>query len=101
MKYMKYFEMNQGSPEIGDYVICETEFDNESIFTNDNIGKIINYDYNSNFPYAVTYDNIPFNLSNGNYGGNEVITFNLTSIKYWSKDRNELEIILKSNKFNI
>ena len=102
MKYMKYFEMNYNEPEIGDYVICDTDYDNERIFTNANIGIIVDYDeYNNIFPYAVTYDNIPVNLINHTIDNTNIIYFNSINIKYWSKDRNELELILKSNKFNI
>jgi len=102
MKYIKKFEMNENEPSVGDYVICHTYNTSESDFVNNRIGKLIKIDYeNGVFPYYITYDNIPEILVNDKIGHDYMITFPSISIKYWSKDKNELELILNSDKFNI
>jgi len=109
MKYIKTFEMNEYIPEVGDYVICSYDNDqvsgysiDEQNFIYDKIGKISLIVNGERFPYYVEYDNIPENIINGVLS-NEVkyIQMHRRVIKYFSKDKNELEMVLKANKFNI
>jgi len=101
-----YEKLNDGVPEVGDYVICGGKFliGSHKLFRNaviNNIGKIINYD--STYKYTINY-NYKFG-GNINYytnleGDNNYYT-NSEDILYWSKDKKELEQILQANKFNI
>ena len=101
MRYLKSFEMNNDTPSNGDYVICDNcqlkvnNIKREFIFNN--IGIINNIDECGN--YAIIYNDDDF-YKNGNY---KYFTYfcELKDILYWSNDRNELDMILKSNKFNI
>lgn len=89
----KLYEMNDGKPEVGDYVICSGtytankkfgEYVSHSIgiFKN-RINKTIriDYEYNQNF--------------------GEMYLCDFDDILYWSKDKKELEEILIAKKFNI
>ena len=98
MKYINRFDMNEDKPSNGDYVICGGKSfgildDKEFVqFVISNIGKITNY---SNF-YTIKYDLTGTNIyKSGNY------FCALNDILYWSKNKEELELKLKTNKFNI
>jgi len=96
-------EKNDDSPQIGDYVICSGSIAPEEAFVFNKIGQIIGFDnsQSSTYPYRVTYDNIPRNIVNDIIDGKSVIFMNNGSILYWSKDKEYLELIINTNKFNI
>ena len=104
-----YEKLNDGDPDVGDYVICsDSKFNNENEFIKDKIGRIIKIDDNTNktfpytiFPYTITYDNIPNLLMNYEIDNIRAIILSRKNIQYWSKDKKELEQILQANKFNI
>ena len=99
---IKIFEsINEKSPEVGDWVICE-EFEpmlEIGIFTSNNIGKFIKYDGNEAYPYIIKFDNIPKELETF-FSNNERNMLN-EEIKYWSKNIEDIQLILKTNKFNV
>lgn len=107
MKVLKFNEsFNVGEPEIGDYVICESNGkpDEKELydFISVNIGIISGIREERKHSYEVKYDNMIHNLSvysvdNENY----IIPFKLSEILYWGKDKSELETILKTTKFNL
>ena len=90
----KIFEsINEGKPRKDDYVIIKI---NDIIYE---IGKIINYKKNSIYPYLVEFDE---NFDYYQYGLSE----NYTSVEsdeilYWSNNKEDLEIIIKSQKYNL
>lgn len=107
MRYLKTFENLNIEPEVGDYVICET---NEGFAKNvinsiisRNIGQIIKItdDY---YKYLVYYDcDIPPNLK-GFFNDNEdghCRLLGINEIKHISKNKKDLEIILNANKYNL
>ena len=103
MKYIKKFEeINQGSPQEGDYVICISNNKTYDRFFRNRIGKIIKINIDLKYSYYdITFDNIPNMLYTRIINGDRVIGLKIDSIKYFSKDKEELEQILITNKFNI
>ena len=109
MKYLKTYEtLNESlDPEIGDYVICKEEGAFNSIFdfTSNNIGKFVEFeevDY-SHAHYIIAYENVPKKIADYFINGsiNRGRRMYRHEIKYWSKDKKELEIILTANKYNL
>jgi len=110
MNIKKFNEsLNDGEIEIGDYVICDdsllnsnNNFKKINDFISSSIGKYVEYEINisEKCPYTIKYYNIPQELNDYFYIEGR-IRMKFSDIKYWSKDKKELEIILNSNKFNI
>ena len=93
MKIKRFIETLK-EPQINDFVIIE--YKNEIIY---NIGKITIFVKNSSFQYFVEFDE-DFNYYE--YGlDDSSLAIAREEIKYWSKNREELEQILLNNKFNI
>ena len=106
--------VNEGKPEVGDYVICEEipqstpKFLYAEVidFLKNNIGKIKGYDVDTDYEgegkYIVVYNNIPLKLVTyfmyANGKGRRMFE---EDIKYWRKNREELETILAATKYNI
>jgi len=99
MKYLKTFE-KINKPKVGDYVICEIvdKYYKDSDFVNSNIGEIveINIDrfQNNRLPVTVSYKDYQGKIIDS-------INFEFDEIKYWSKDKSELEHIIASKKYNL
>ena len=92
--------MNQGKPEVGDYVICDSKFKEEYEFIKDKVGQIIKIDNTMEYhKFLITYNNIPNVMADGKIKNDNYIR--IKYILYFSKDREELESILNTNKFNI
>lgn len=112
----KMFEsVNDGEPEVGDYVICHSHmsfFTEVNDFTKTNIGKLIKIDSQSDkyeggdnieIIYIVRYEKVPRTLDLlffKEYGGDSIIMYK-DDIKYWSKNKKELEKVIESEKYNI
>lgn len=93
-KFNLYESINNGKPKKGDYVIVDFRGD---IITK--IGQITYIKYNSYLPYLIEYDD-DFNYYD--YGlYDKYISINLDEIKYWSKDKKELETLIQANKYNL
>jgi len=93
MRYIKKFEMNEGKPKSGDYVICDGKFTFDldfGEFIDANVGRITFPGFNTYYTVEYLYQN---NLRE--------YTINLENIKHWSSSKNELELVLNTNKFNI
>jgi hypothetical protein len=101
MKHLKYFEsVNDGEPKVGDYVIVDrkTELDVYD-FTSNNIGYYEQSVNSNRMTYHIRFNNVPEELE-------KKFTYNCRNysredIKYWSKNKKELEIILSTIKYNI
>ncbi len=130
MKYINTFEkwtlpfFNKHKPKVGDYVICKVSFRAEDLrkFIDNNIG-IITKKRKPNLKwgeaefttyYSVKYDNIPeefkrfFKSDDGSYHiSNDEETFSGTNeveeneIIHFSKNKEDLELILDTNKYNL
>jgi len=109
MKIKRFNEsLDEGKPEVGDYVICvdldqniiklKDEFDD---YISNHIGEIIKIeDEKEQYPLHVRYEEFPKYLSVFT-DSIDTVVFNELEIMHWSKDREVLEMILKTNKFNI
>ena len=100
MKYLKTFERNK-NPQIGDYVICQEYDTNDDIlkFINNNIGVLVEIN-NDHFNYLIEYENIPNNIiSYFRHGNQRQMT--LGEIIHCSDNKEDLELILNANKYNI
>ena len=111
MKYIKTYETvnKTKKPIIGDYVLCLDQSDDNDLndFLSNNIGQYIAPFGSDEFPYEIEYTDIPRDLygafSVDGEDGNNLGTrqFSLKEIKYWSKDKKNLELIITTNKYNI
>jgi len=111
MKHVKEFETLKLTPNLGDYVICHenesdydsatesSEDDNCNTFINNNVGKIVSVNYTKHFEYDVEYENIPANLQE--YFRIDIREMSLKEILYCSNSKEELEMILNINKYNL
>ena len=113
MKYLKTFE-NVNEPQIGDYVAVEEEFyassdatDQLFDFTSTHIGKIVTYKPNhfkGENVFCVKYENVPEKLQ---YAFEDVNlqkmcrNMLLVEIKFWSKNKEDVEEYLASKKYNL
>lgn len=112
MKYLRTYEqINKEEPQIGDYVLCDESFFSEPIasIVNDNIGQYVAKS-NDNF-FIVFYEDLKdLNIKhagymtakdeNGNYH-ESVALMAKWEVKYWSPNRDELEIFISSKKYNL
>ena len=104
-KFKLYEAINQGEPEEGDYVICK-EVENYSIgppsikdFVENNIGQFVDFTVGLIYAYIVKYENVPDEIEE-NFEKN-CRRFNIIEIKYWSKNRKDLEELLAIKKYNL
>ena len=112
MKYIKKFE-NLNFPEVGEYVICEADkllFNNLNDFLLAHVGQLIKIGNRNTMPYViefdVLYDDFPElkNYRATNYSDELKklrIEFSRKEIIYISKDKEYLESILATNKYNL
>ena len=112
----KIFENVDNEPNIGDYVICEMididwVYGHERMekFISENIGQIIYYNDSEVSPYTIQYypnDNFKtfFNyfISELGYKRDKYI-FNVEydEIKYFAKTKEQLELLIQTDKYNI
>ena len=99
------------NPKIGDYVLCEEAFSTNSAnnkaidqFIMDNIGQYIKDNKANNavsFPYIIFYENIPNNMKMKGVFIKGEREMSRNEIKHFSKNKEELEIILNSRKYNL
>ena len=106
MKYLKKYEdTNINKPKVGDYVLCEEKYtENVTVqyqdvlnFISNNVG-VIKFIRNNDF--YVAYNNVPQELTRFFRDENSRRMEN-SEIKYWSDNKEELEAILASKKYNI
>jgi len=111
MKYIKTFEDLNTEPKIGDYVLMNSTMNNINLnkFLADNIGKILNIDYNNDYTsIEVEYEDIPsdiqylfgFNTNNLQIGKG-FRDFLLSSIIDKSENKEDLKYKIDAKKFNI
>jgi len=106
-KLSKTHEQHATDPQIGDYVICEENLmtnatNRKRICISNNIGNIIDYNptINSDYKYMVYYENAPEDLFWFN-GKDKVRQMSRKEIIYYSKNKEDLEIYLDANKYNL
>jgi len=103
-----YEKLNVNEPEVGDYVIVQSNDFLVDIneFTKNRIGKLYNIFkplYADDLSYTIIYDDIPKELDFYKFkiDDEEAISMNKEDIRYWSKYKEDLEKILMTNKFNL
>ena len=102
-KFKLYEAINQGEPEIGDYVLCE--FPSNGFYDTElrkyinitNIGHIV-YIAESSL-CLVQFDYLPKKYSTIGLPGQRYISS--IYIKYWAKSKEELEEFLTTKKYNL
>jgi len=129
-KYKIFESVNNDKPKIGDYVIVDpryrSDFTNGNLvkFLSENIGRvksdyfedIYNNDgssYKIEPVFEVEYDDVPttkgvrkYFVKTPYYGKASTDRYYLNSvemkfIQYWSESKEELELILQANKYNL
>lgn len=108
MKYIKTFENHKEEwrpkLEIGDYVVLNPDtFDNNfNNFIKNKIGTVISmYIENSQTAVRVKYDNVPLEFKYMFLRDSDEIIFTLNNVKYFSKNKKDLEYILSEDKYNL
>ena len=108
----KIFESINEQPQIGDYVIVDNsdEDDGENNiwnYFNNSVGKfidIVDYTKSHVIEYTLTEDlykkYMPY-IMHKNKNNTITSNFELKQIKYWSKNKEELEVLLASKKYNL
>jgi hypothetical protein len=111
MRYIKlYEELNVHEPKVGDWVILQLHSidfltvlannENEKFnnYINIHIGKIVSYMKNSYMEYGIFYENFP-EIFEDLY--RNPVPVHTAQIKYWSKNKEELQFIIDANKYNL
>jgi len=105
MKYIKTFE-NLNEPQFGDYVFCE-EIALYQIcdFTSKNVGRIVDIEDNKNniFCYIVAYYDVPDNIKLYFDIRYEYLCrdMSIKEIKFWSKNKEDVELYIAEKKYNL
>lgn len=107
-KFKLYEKVDSGEPKIGDYVLCYEERNDylNGKYLNEfylkNIGKIVNIDDDRSIPYIIEYENIPIKLD---VWFHDLIlncrNMSRSEIIHWSENKEDLEIFIQSNKYNL
>ena len=107
-KFKLYEKLDTGYPQLYDYVICYEKTNSyvSGNYLNDfllnNIGKITLIEDRNSIPFMVEYENIPSELDIWFHD----IKLNCRGMRrseiiHWSKNKEELEIFIQSNKYNL
>lgn len=97
MKYIKNFERMKIVPQIDDYVIMITRNEILDDFISSNVGQITSFDGQSTI--RVKYEDIPIDLSSSFTDNTRKFLIEL--IKDISKNKEDLEMKISSQKYNL
>ena len=101
MKYIKNFDSKLHEVQIGEYVILDLSMSNYKSdfydFIESHIGQFIESEY---YNAIIKYDNIPEHLKN-DFKDKNIIQCDISFIDKHSFDKNELESVLASKKYNL
>ena len=107
----KIFENVNTLPKVGDYVFINTHDDyqlqaskNYESFLKNNIGQIIDSEIEHggiSIIYKIKFENIPDDIQSRYFGKYNYKKFRIESFKYWSSDKNELEVMMNTEKYNL
>ena len=106
MKHLHYYEHTieddyyTQTPQNGDYVICKENMNDENFdnFLENNIGIITETPMHFE-TYEVKFDNIPQNLKG--YFFNKERSFYIEQIIHFAKNKEDLELYIQANKYNL
>jgi len=118
MKYLKTFEeLNIGNPKVGDYVLMKSKNHPNSIasFIDNSIGQLKKIDsykginrggvYYGNddevttYGYTVEYENIPYKIKY--FFTESTRIFDDTQLVGFSKNKEDIEVLLNAKKYNL
>jgi len=107
MKYIKQYESINNIPQVGDYILFEDSDLKKEIsnFMSNNIGLIVSKELVL-YDYVVKYENVPdeltpyFSYAYLKYGRN-CRGIERSDIIYFSSNKEDLEIRLQANKYNL
>ena len=107
---IKTFEAFKQEPKVGDYVICalnhtyNSRLEEYINFISVNIGRVIKINLNTQFKFKVKYNDTDYqksrNPNNPNYPNNPS-NWSLKGILFFSSNKEEMEIIIQANKYNL
>lgn len=88
-KFQIFEEINKDTPEVWDYVILDVLSNDENLayLLKNSIGQIIDID-SGDYPYRIRLND-------------ELEYFQRDEIKYWSKNKEDLEVLLSQQKYNL
>lgn len=99
-------ETNKKRLRVGYYVICEVSTVVEPTFISNFINNTIGVfkernddDETVDFEYSIEYENAPKQFIESEYGN--ILFCERSDIKHFSKNKEDLEMILNTKKFNI
>ena len=118
MKHIRTYEQSSNEPQIGEYAICDIAFtsgqefrEQMNNFVKNNIGKILEIDniHGKNFEkyYHIYYQNVPKEFSRffgwrQKYDFSEYfLNIHEDSIICHSIDKEKLELLIHTNKYNL
>lgn len=108
MKYIKTFEKAtetfKPKLEIGDYVVVNTNThdNNFNNFINTNIGQVMDINVEQYYTSVrIKYENIPSNIRYMFLAGTDELSFVIDIVKYYSKNKRDLEYLLDEEKYNL
>jgi hypothetical protein len=97
MKYLRTYE-ELGKPEIEDYVICRPLDDRDpdlNDFLKTHIGQLVGRRY---FDYDIKFEKVPKYIIDCY---DNPIQFEREEIIHWSKNKEDLQIYIDINKYNL
>lgn len=108
MRYIKNFESVKDNPQIGDYVIIyfksfENDPDEKDYYIKTHLGVIVDIDPKSGkgfLPYEIQYEDNIWHIRD-NVRPRDILCVNREDIQHWSKNKEDLEHIIKANKYNL
>ena len=102
MKYIKTFENAEKTPQLGDFVICKCLYgaDRLNNFLENRIGQCVGFGYLDNI-YKIRYEDVPFHINLDYFDFKNVRAMRRTEIIAFSSNKNDIEAIIQSNKYNL
>jgi len=103
----KIFENINILPKVGDYVLIKIYDRGDSRLQNfysDNIGQIMLTTGSDGIYYDVKFENVPNDIKkffDDDGHSYDFKTFPIGRFEYWSESKEELEIMIKSKKYNV
>ena len=103
---IKLFEEYKKEPKVGDYVICTlSHMSNSRVeyvnFISVNIGRVIKINLNTQFKFKVKYNDADYQKLIKLDIPNNPSNWSLKGILFFSSNKEEMEIIIQANKYNL
>lgn len=105
-KFKLYESSDVGKPELGDYVICYEKDDSAGLlkWIETIIGKIIKVNDDDDIcKFDIKYENFPEDIEHFFYDhdGERYRPMKDCEVLHWSKNKEDLDVIININKYNL